>query len=207
MGVALLEGFTYQFHHQHKTLDKMVADKSIGRPVFFHAKFGFPPLNKGNFRYQQGLGGGALLDAGAYTIHAARRFFRREPIHVYSASNRQENEVEIHGSALLDFGKSQTAALAFGFDNYYQNTYSIWGTKGRITLTRAFSISPIFAPKIILERQSYLEEHTLSPYNQFKGEIEVFCAGFKNEETKRVWRNDANGQAQTLEKIRKAAKI
>lgn len=205
--VALLEGFTYQFHPQHKALDKLVADDCIGDPVLFQAKFGFPPLNKDNFRYQQDLGGGALLDAGSYTVHAARRFFGKEPTNVYAVSKHKGHEVDIHGSVLLDFGNSKTAILAFGFDNYYQNTYSIWGTKGKVTLTRAFSISATFAPKIILERQSYREEHTIPPYNQFAGEIEAFCAGLNEKDTHRVWRNDAIGQAQTLERIRKAAGI
>ncbi len=173
----------------------------------FQAKFGFPPLNKDNFRYQPDLGGGALLDAGSYTVHAARRFFGKEPTNVYAVSNRQGNEVDIHGSVLLDFGSGKTAILVFGFDNHYQNTYSIWGTKGIVTLTRAFSISATFAPKIILERQSYREEHTILPYNQFVGEIEAFCAGLKDEDTHRTWRNDAIGQAQTLERARKAASM
>ena len=205
--VALLEGFTYQFHPQHKALDKLVADDCIGEPVFFQAKFGFPPLNKDNFRYQQELGGGALLDAGSYTVHAARRFFGKEPTNVYAVSNRQGHEVDIHGSVLLDFGSGKTAILVFGFNNYYQNTYSIWGTKGKVSLTRAFSISETFAPKIILERQSYREEHTIPPYNQFVGEIEAFCAGLNDGDTIRAWRSDAIGQAQTLERTRKATSM
>lgn len=203
--VALLEGFTYQFHPQHKALGKLVAEDCIGEPVLFQAKFGFPPLNRDNFRYQKELGGGALLDAGSYTIHAARRFFGCEPTNVYAVSNRQRHEVDIHGSVLLDFGSCKTATLAFGFDNYYQNTYSIWGTKGKVSLTRAFSISETFAPMIILERQSYREEHTIPPYNQFVGEIEAFCAGLNDKDTHRAWRNDALGQAQTLERARMAA--
>jgi len=205
-GVAVFEGFAYQFHPQHAAVHKIVEQGQIGEPVLFQAWFGFPPI-KNNHRYDPVLGGGALLDAGTYTIHAARRFFNREPVRIQASLDYKDKLVDIHGSVLLDFGNRQTAFLAFGFDNMYRNSYSIWGTKGMVTLTRAFSIPPIFSPTIILEQQSYREERILPSYDQFLGEVEVFSTGFNDPDKCRRWREDSLSHAQTLEAVRQSAML
>jgi len=158
--VALFEGFMYQFHTQHKYVKNLIASGEIGTPLHFQAWFGFPPINKNDFRYDKILGGGALLDAGSYTVHAARHFFDSEPIKCFSVLEDEGHEVEIRGSVLLDFGKSKTAHLVFGFNNMYQNKYVIWGTLGVITLERAFALPPHFMSKLILEKQG--EKKSLS---------------------------------------------
>lgn len=203
--VALLEGFSYQFHPQHQEVRDIIEKGQIGNPILFQAWFGFPPLQS-QHRYDSALGGGALLDAGTYTVHSARRFFGREPLRVWASLDDGDQPVEIHGSVILDFGGGQTALLAFGFDNMYRNSYSIWGTKGQVTLNRAFSVPANFAPTIILEKQGRQEERTVAPYDQFKGEIEVFCAGLNDPDRRRAWREDALAQAKVLASVFRCAR-
>jgi dTDP-3,4-didehydro-2,6-dideoxy-alpha-D-glucose 3-reductase len=202
--VAILEGFMYQYHTQHQLVSKLINENSIGDPVHFSAKFGFPPLGKQNFRYNKEMGGGALLDAGAYTVHAARKIFDKEPIKVEATLNTKDKKVDIHGNVLLDFGK-ETASLTFGFDNFYQNTYSVWGTEGMITLTRAFSIPASFNPLLILEKQNYKEELKLPACDHFMNEIRAFCNGINNKEIIENWENDILQQAKALERIRRSS--
>jgi dTDP-3,4-didehydro-2,6-dideoxy-alpha-D-glucose 3-reductase len=202
-GVALLEGFAYQFHTQHRSFEDLIASGAIGEPIIFQSWFGFPPLGEGH-RYSPELGGGALLDAGAYTIHAARRFFRSEPVVLSADLECGERDVEIYGAAHLKFGAPGTALLGFGFNHSYRNSYSVWGTEGVATLTRAYSTPPHFAPALILERQGIREERTLTPCDQFKRELEAFCDGLEHEDIRRNWFEDAVGQAVVLEGVRKA---
>jgi predicted dehydrogenase len=203
--VALLEGFMYQFHPQHAAAREAVAQGLIGEPVQFQAWFGFPPLPEENIRYQSELGGGALLDAGAYTVHAARNFFGREPTHTFSSLDNGGRPVDIHGAALLDFGRGQTAQLSFGFNNMYRNCYQVWGTEGILTLPRAFSIPPTFAPTMIVERQGSRDERPLSSSNQFVGEIQAFCSKLQSDEMRRLWREDAFHQSRVLEALKAPA--
>ena len=202
--VAVFEGFMYQFHPQHATVRRVIDEGRIGEPVLFQAWFGFPPLHDDDIRYRPDLGGGALLDAGSYTVHSARRFFGREPVHVHASLDNGDHQVDIHGSALLDFGSGQTAQIAFGFDNVYRNSYMVWGTKGVLTLSRAFSVPPTFVPAMVLQQQDYREERSLEPYDQFVGEIEAFCMGLDDENMRLVWLEDAMRQSRVLESIRVA---
>ena len=86
----------------------------------------------------------------------------------------------------------------------YRNSYSIWGTKGQLTLLRAFSLPPNFSPTMIIENQGSREEKTLEPFDHFREEIEFFCRNLNNKEMQASWRNNALQQATTLELIRNA---
>jgi len=200
--VALFEGFMYQFHTQHQFVKKIIKDGEIGKPFHFQASFGFPPLNENDFRYKKELGGGVILDAGSYTIHAARHFFGKEPISSNVILENEEHEVEIRGTVLLNFGESKTASLIFGFHNMYQSNYSIWGQEGMITLERAYAVPPDFKPTCILEKQGFKEVYTLEPCNHFIEEIKYFNDEYKNEDSKKEWYREALNQSKALQNLK-----
>ena len=202
--VKVFEGFMYQFHSQHKRLREIINTGKIGKPILFQAQFGIPELNKNNFRYKKNLGGGALLDVGCYTIHSARHFFNAEPVTYHSVINNNKNHVDFHGSLLFNFSDNQTAQLAYGFNNYYRNTYSIWGTDGLITLKRAFSIPPSESPVIQLEQQDYFEEIICDPDDQFKNEIDYFSSMILNNKIENEWNDEILLQAKLIDDIQKA---
>lgn len=173
-GVCLLEGFMYQYHTQHGFVREMIAKGEIGEPVLFQAWFGFPPFPDTDFRMKKEMGGGALLDAGAYVIHAAKNFFGREPETEHRVITYNHNGLDIQGSILMDFGKGQSALLSYGMNNSYKNSYSIWGTRGEITLTRAFSIPEHHIPVCRIVVQGLVREYQLQPCNQFVEELKAF---------------------------------
>jgi len=201
-GVALFEGFMYQFHTQHQFVMDLIEKGEIGTPFHFQAWFGFPPLLPGDFRYNKTLGGGAILDAGSYTIHSARHFFNCEPENVCSSLEYEEHQVEIRGSVMLDFGKSRTAHVVFGFNNMYQNKYIIWGTKGVITLDRAFSLPPGFRSTLTLEQQGIKKEILMEPCNHFIEEIKYFDSNCHDNEVQQAWRDEIVKQSTVLHLIR-----
>ena len=200
--VALFEGFMYQFHAHHQFVKQLIDKGEIGSPVYVQAYFGFPPLNPNDFRYNKKLGGGAILDAGAYTVHFARNFFGSEPKKIYSVIESEGHEVEIRGSVLLNFGNNRTASLAFGFNNMYQNRYAIWGTKGIVTLDRAFSTSPEHQSVCTLEQQGNTRNFTMEGCNHFLEEINYFVKNYKNQEIVNKWYSEAINQSNVLESLK-----
>lgn len=201
MKVNLFEGFAYQFHPQHQLLDNFLKQGKIGKPLFLEAKFGFPPIDS-KHRYEPSLGGGALLDAGTYTLHIARKVFGREPLDAKAHLDNAGEEVDIQGAVLLNFGDGQTAQLAFGFNCYYRNYCAVWGTEGLLELERAFSIPDNLPAKLIHHKQDYKKEHIIEPYNVFAGEIEYFCENINKNEMQKKWLNESLAHIKTLDKIR-----
>lgn len=202
LNVAIYEGFMYQFHTQHSYLKTLIANGEIGTPFHFQAWFGFPPLSSEDFRYSKKMGGGALLDAGSYTVHSARHFFNLEPIDIYSVLENEGNEIEVKGTAMLNFGHSKTAHLVFGFNNSYQNKYSIWGTTGLLTLDRAFGVPPDYKSVITIEKQGIKKEYLMEPCNHFIEEIKYFVENCYNKVTIKYWQDEILHQAKVLERMR-----
>ena len=199
--VGIFEGFMYQFHSQHEKIKKLINKGEIGRPILFQAQFGFPPLDNKNFRYSKNLGGGALLDAGCYTIHAARNFFGREPINVDVCIDFNNEDVDIHGSVLLDFGSSQTAFLSYGFNNSYRNNYTIWGTNGHLTVKKAFSVPIEHKATIVIERHNSINEIICNTDNQFVNQIEYYSDNILKNDIHKIWAKDILMQSKIIEDV------
>jgi len=200
-GMALFEGFMYQFHTQHQFVRDLIKKGEIGEPFHLEARFGFPPIHENDFRYKKSSGGGVVLDAGSYTVHVARKFFGLEPVNALAVLENEGKEVEIRGTALLNFGESRTASLIFGFNNMYQSRYQIWGTKGMITLERAYALPPDFKPTCPLEKQGYREVFTLDACDHFIEEIKYFCSNYHVNEVKEDWYNEAINQSKALHSL------
>jgi len=169
-GLVLIENFQFRFHSQLDFIKSLIDEGKIGKLRLLRSSFGFPPFkDKGNIRYQKSLGGGALLDAGAYPLKISQ-IFLGEDIFVDSSSLivPQNEEVDIWGSAFLkQKNGGVTSQIAFGFDHYYQNTLELWGNKGRLLATRIFTAGPSVKPEITLENNEGSKTYTLPQDNHF----------------------------------------
>lgn len=152
--LCVFENFMFKFHSQFEFVFGQLEAGAIGTLQLFRSSFGFPPFAPGNIRYRQNLGGGALLDAGAYTLKAAQ-WFLGDNLEVRSAilTTPPGYEVDIQGSAHLVNEKGVAAQVAFGFDNYYQCNIELWGSRGKLTMDRAFTAGPGVRPTVVIEEQ------------------------------------------------------
>lgn len=175
--VALVENFQFRFHSQLQYIKKLVADNHIGSLRNIRSSFGFPPFaDEDNIRYQKDLGGGALLDAGAYPLKITQMFLGQD-IYVDSASlhTPKDREVEIWGSAFIKQKDGDlTSQIAFGFDHFYQNTIELWGSKGKITASRIFTAAPGFEPTIQVETDDGSKTIQLAEDNHFRNMLSHF---------------------------------
>jgi NDP-hexose-3-ketoreductase len=175
--LILLENFQFRFHSQLKFIQNQINEDRIGEIKLLRSSFGFPPFkDKNNIRYQKALGGGALLDAGAYTIKIAQIFLGQD-LYVDSANLIKPNnqEVDISGSGFMkQINGNITAQIAFGFDHFYQNTLEIWGSKGKLTANRIFTAGPGVKAKIILENQETVENIKAFEDNHFLNMLDYF---------------------------------
>lgn len=139
--VSLMEGFMFQYHSQNLKVKEMLTNGAVGDIRHFAGSFGFPPFpDPDNFRYDKEVGGGAIFDACGYPVRAAF-FLLGESLKVQGASVYYDTKQgsSLYGSAFLRGENGLGAAVSFGFDNYYQCNYQIWGTKGKLTANRAFT--------------------------------------------------------------------
>jgi len=204
--VVLMEHFQFLHHRQTAFVQQQLADGVIGDIQVLRASFGFPPLDPGNFRYKKELGGGALLDAGAYTLRASQLYLGTG-LRVKSAVLKAEksSDVETCGAALLQNGTGIVAELAWGFNHFYQCSVEIWGTKGRILQDRAFTAPPGFSPRVVVETEGLRKEHQLNPDNHFVNLWRSFHAQVVNGGNEESLQATAT-QARLIEDVRTRAR-
>lgn len=176
----LYENFMCEYHPQHEKVISLINNREIGNYFLFRGSFAFPPMDKNNIRYRKELGGGSLNDAGAYPLFMARKVFCEEPISVTCRLDFLDTEVDIRGNAFLEFAGGKSAFISFGFDNFYQNNYSVWGEKGMITINRAYSIPPNMRPDVELQKAGFFQKIDISPANHFMLIFSAFCEGILN---------------------------
>ncbi|RZK25176.1 MAG: Gfo/Idh/MocA family oxidoreductase, partial [Flavobacterium sp.] len=182
--LCVFENFMFVYHSQFDFVTKKISEGTIGDIRLLRSSFGFPPFDtNSNIRYQKDIGGGALLDAGAYTLMASQ-FFLGSNQEVLACSLENLNyQVDFQGSIMLKSSNGVVSQLAFGFDNFYQNNIELWGSKGKLIIERAFTAGPGYAPRILIEKENERNEYILPPDNHFHKILKRFyeCIMSKNE--------------------------
>ncbi len=201
-GLLLMEDFMFRYHSQHAFVQSLIDAGEIGEIRLFRSSFGFPPFPPGNFRYDKTLGGGALLDAAAYTIKATQLFLGSDvevkAATLYIAPTLQ---VDLYGSAFLVNKNGIASEVAWGFDNFYQCNYEIWGSKGKITAERAFTPPPDMKPKIVLEHAEKRIEFLAPNDNHFVNILKEFHRAIVERDIKTHLEETLN-QSRLLEDVR-----
>jgi dTDP-3,4-didehydro-2,6-dideoxy-alpha-D-glucose 3-reductase len=189
----------------------LIKDGKIGIPRVWNGAYGFPPFPEGDIRYSADLLGGVLNDCGCYTVFMARKIMQQEPVAVTCVLQNDGNDVDIAGSALLEF-KEGTALMSFGFDHLYQNTYAVWGSRGMVRTSRAFAIPPTLAPEVELitndSKTERREEIAVPTANQFALSFDFFCnaVALHDEARFKDMYDRIIRQARTLEAMRTSAR-
>lgn len=169
--LILIENFQFRFHPQTSRIQNLISENAIGEIRSVRASFGFPPFpDKNNIRYQANLGGGALLDAGAYTTKVSQLFLGLDlKVKAANLNSSDNSKVDIWGGAYLqDERTGRFAELAFGFDHYYQCGIEIWGSIGKLTTNRLFTAPSKYEPIITIETREGEQNIKAEAANHFE---------------------------------------
>lgn len=174
-GLVIHENYMFVFHNQLKAIDEIIKSGEIGDIRLYRISFGFPRRDVRDFRYNKVLGGGALLDAGGYTIKLATELLGNDTRLTAAIANYVPGfEVDMYGSATLQNGKGIVAQVAFGMDNDYKCSLEIWGSKGSLTTGRILTAPNGFVPNCTIKKNQDYETRDLPADDAFLKSIEHF---------------------------------
>ena len=199
--LVIMEAFMFLYHRQFSYLKELIGSERYGRILFLEASFGFPHLCKDNIRYSKELSGGALSDAGAYTICAILNLLGSDSELVFSKLNTEDGyEVDTSGMAI--FMKNDIKGVCkWAMGGSYKNEIHIWFEKGHVTVERAFSKPDTFESKIEVKNNGkVIEVITSGKDNHFINMLKVFS----NLSSGRLLKENANTmlQAEILNDIK-----
>ena len=179
-GLVLMENFMFLHHSRHDRVSRLLADGAVGAVRGFHSTFTIPARPAGDIRLDASLGGGALLDNGAYPVRAAQLLLGPD-LEVAGAHLMTDprHGVDIAGSALLYRSDGVTAQLTFGMDHHYLSDYHVHGTSGRLSVDRAYIAPPDLATEITVARHGGVDRVRLPAEDQCAKTVAAFVAAVR----------------------------
>lgn len=177
-GVYFMEAFMYQFHPQHERVKKIIASGEIGEVKLMRSSFSFYISNREeNIRLSKEKGGGSIYDVGCYSIHAARSILQSEPVEIQAFSDLDPSTgVDLSSVVHMKLENGSPVVFDCSFDMANREEYEVVGTKGTITVNRAFRPDVYGGEGLILIRTKEGQREEKVTGDQYRSQIEHFSA-------------------------------
>lgn len=202
--LALHENYMFVFHEQLNVINNIVKSGEIGEVRLYRINFGFPKRSNNDFRYNKSLGGGALIDAGGYTIKYATILLGNTVKIVYANMNyKNDYNVDMYGSGALINDNGETVQISYGMDNDYKCELEVWGSKGSLKTGRVLTAPADFVPQVMISKGNTGELKNLPCDDTFYKSIEYFYDCTNKESTRNESYSNIERQAKLVDKFRK----
>lgn len=205
-GLGFHENYMFVFHQQLQDIQDIIASGEIGQVRLYKVQFGFPKRAADDFRYNKALGGGALIDAGGYTIRYASMLLGEGAQVAFAETSTEEGyEVDLYGSGVMVSPSGQTVQLAFGMDNDYRCELDVWGSLGTLQTDRILTAPAGFEPTATIRKNGQATTLKLSSDDSFAKSIQVFHESIVNADRRQDICSAILKQAQLLEDFQQLA--
>jgi xylose dehydrogenase (NAD/NADP) len=203
-GLVLSEGFMWRHHPQAKKLAQLLDEGAIGRLRLVRASFSFQLATRhgpDDTRFDPQLDGGALMDVGCYCIGAIR-YVAGEPQRVEAEQVLGESGVDVVFAATLRLPGETLAHFDCGFVLPSRDEVELVGEGGSLFLDDPWHAR---SPVIELRRDGEVELLETERANSYRLELENVTAAIRGEAPLLLGRDDAVGQARTIEALYRSA--
>ena len=199
--LTLTEAFMYRHHPQTRRCQELVASGAIGRLRLIRASFSFFTDDAANVRMRTGLDGGGLMDVGCYCVNAAR-LLAGEPERVSAEQALGGDGVDVAMAGTLRFAGDVLAHFDAGLALAPRHDLEVVGEAGTLYVADPWHCA---RPGIELRRGGETERVEIEAVDPYRLEVENFCAAIEGRAPLLLGREDAIGQALTIEALLAAA--
>jgi predicted dehydrogenase len=205
-GRVLAEAFMWRHHPQARRLREVVRDRVIGPVRLIRASFSFDIFGMDrpdDVRLQAALDGGGLMDVGCYCV-SGMRLLAGEPERV-SGRQIRRNGVDVRFTGTLAFAGGVMGVFDCGLDMTAQSSLEVVGEAGTLFVGDPWHAR---APGIELRRpDGSVERFEVEARDPYACELEDFAAAVRGERPHPFGREDAVGQARTIEALYRSAEF
>jgi len=204
--VVVGEAFMVATHPQWLWTRDAIAEGRIGELRAVQGFFSYTNVDPANIRNQAGIGGGAIMDIGCYTIFTPRFVLGRNPLRVCAQIERDPNfQTDRLSSALLDFGDVHCQFICSTQANPYQRMH-FHGTKGRIEIEIPFNAPPDAPTRVFYDTGAGLQTETFAICDQYTIEGEAFTAAVRGERPVPCSLETTKGNMETIDAVFQSAR-
>ena len=200
-GLHLSEAFMYRHNPQTKRLQQLVADGAIGELRLVRSVFGYSLYDHDNIRLRTDVEGGALMDVGCYNVSGSR-LLGGEPERAYGEAWFGPSGTDWVFAGTLRFPGNVLASFHCGTALPEQDELEAIGSEGSLFLDDPWHCT---APVIELRRNGSVERIDVEREDSYRLELENVSDAIRGEGELLLAREDALGQARTLEALHESA--
>jgi predicted dehydrogenase len=184
----------------------IVREGGVGEPQVVQSLFSYFNKDPANVRNQAGVGGGALLDIGCYTISLARFVFGAEPRRVLGLVDTDPQfRTDRITSALLDFGRQTSSFTCATQLQPYQRVH-ILGTEGRVEIEIPFNAPPDRPCRIWHQRGAQTDEIGFDVCDQYTIEGDEMSRAILDDTPVPTPLEDAVANMRAIDAVRASAR-
>jgi len=196
-GRLLSEAFMYRHNPQTKRLVELVAQGAIGELRMIRSTFSYGLYDVENIRLRTDVEGGALMDVGCYCVSGSR-LLGGEPVAVHGEAWTGPSGTDWAFAGLLRFPDDVVATFDCGTALPERDELEAIGSEGSLFLDDPWHC---VHPVIELRRNGAVERIELEPQDSYRLELENVSDAVRGEAELLLGREDALGQARTLEAL------
>ena len=200
---VLMEGFMYRHHPQTRQIKSLVEEGAIGRLRMIRATFSFPQKDPTNVRMQSRLNGGSLMDLGCYCVSGAR-LLAGEPKHVVGEQLIGPTGVDVAFYSMLRFRDDVVALLDTSFVVPPRQSLEVFGEKGALIARAPWRLD--WGGSLELWRDEGVASLDVESVDSYRLEVENFADAVRGKALPALGKEDAIGQARTIEALYRSAK-
>ena len=200
-GRILTEAFMWRHNPQTRRLVELVEGGTIGRLRLVRAVFSFPLRDSPNVRLSAELDGGGLMDVGCYCVSGAR-LLGGEPEEVYAQQVHASTGVDEVLTGTMRFADDVLATIDCGLSLPVRDELEAIGEEGSLFLDDPWHC---LTPVIEHRTDDGVERIELERVNSYRLELENLSDAIRGEAEPLLGREDALGQARTIEALYRAA--
>ncbi|WP_052812763.1 Gfo/Idh/MocA family protein [Desulfonatronum thioautotrophicum] len=153
--LCLAEATVWTHHPLAQACRDLIHEQGIPPQAVFSV-FTSPPLNPDNFRYQPGLGAGALLDRGSYAVSCGRFLFNTLPNSIACdvIATTPDGQVDISFSTTLTYPNGSVLLGFFSLGTIYRNSLSIIAERYACDTERIYTPPPEYRGTLTITRNN-----------------------------------------------------
>jgi predicted dehydrogenase len=200
-GRILSEAFMYRHNPQTKRLKELVDDGAIGELRLIRSAFSYSLYDADNIRLRTDLEGGGLMDVGCYCISGAR-LLGGEPERAYGEARFGESGTDWVFTGSLRFPGDVLATFDCGTAMPERDELEAIGSEASLFLD-----DPWHGGNTVIEvrRAGGVERIEVEHADSYRLELENVSDAIRGEAELLLGREDALGQARTLEALYESA--
>jgi D-xylose 1-dehydrogenase (NADP+, D-xylono-1,5-lactone-forming) len=200
-GRLLTEAFMYRHNPQTARLAELIREGTIGELRVVRSAFSYSLYDPDNIRLRTDVDGGSLMDVGCYCVSGSR-LLAGEPESVYGQAYTGPTGTDWVFAGALRFPGDIVALFDCGTSLPERDELEAIGTEGSLFLDDPWHCT---TPVIEVRRTDGVERVTLDRVDSYRLELENLADAIAGEAPLLLGRDDALGQARTIDALFRSA--